>query len=111
MILTPRKAIRAKCLDCSCGHPSEVRDCRVKNCPLYPHRFGKRPKTDVVTPEDGLECYTAENQSIFQEESKNKVPPCVTTEQSRHTREAIPATGRIVVLYTIRLHNIKEVNL
>ena len=32
----------------------------------------------------------------------------MTTGQSRHTREPIPATGRIVVLYTIRLHNIKE---
>ena len=32
----------------------------------------------------------------------------MTTDQSRHTREPIPATGRIVVLYTIRLHNIKE---
>ena len=32
----------------------------------------------------------------------------MTTDQSRHTREPTPATGRIVVLYTIRLHNIKE---
>lgn len=65
MILTPRKAIRAKCLDCCCGHPSEVRDCTAKKCPLYPHRFGKRPKMEVVTPEDGMEIYTPENPHIL----------------------------------------------
>ena len=74
MILTPRKAIRAKCLDCCCGHPSEVRDCTAINCPLYPHRFGKRPKTDVTTPEDGMEIYTPENPLVFSAESKNKDP-------------------------------------
>ena len=44
--LTPVKAIRAKCLDCSCGQPKEVRLCCIKNCPLYPYRMGKRPKTE-----------------------------------------------------------------
>lgn len=42
-MLTPRKAIRAKCLDCCCGSANEVRLCPVQKCPLYPHRFGKRP--------------------------------------------------------------------
>ena len=74
MILTPRKAIRAKCLDCCCGHPSEVRDCTAKNCPLYPHRFGKRPKTGIVTPEDGMQCYTPETPHVFAAESKNEDP-------------------------------------
>lgn len=42
--MTPMKAIRAKCLDCSCGSAQEVRLCPVKDCPLYPYRFGKNPK-------------------------------------------------------------------
>lgn len=42
--LTPMKAIRAKCLDCSCQQPREVRLCTVKKCPLWPYRMGKRPK-------------------------------------------------------------------
>lgn len=42
-MLTPRKAIRAKCLDCCCGSANEVRLCTAESCPLYPHRFGKRP--------------------------------------------------------------------
>jgi hypothetical protein len=37
------KAIRAKCLDCSGGSPSEVADCLVKSCALYPLRIGKNP--------------------------------------------------------------------
>jgi hypothetical protein len=41
--LTPLKAIRAKCLDCSAGQPSEIRNCVITICPLYPYRFGKNP--------------------------------------------------------------------
>ena len=42
--LTPVKAIRAKCLECSNGQFKEVRLCPVKNCPLYEYRNGHRPK-------------------------------------------------------------------
>lgn len=42
--LTPMKAIRAKCLDCSSGSSNEVKLCPIKNCPLYIFRFGKNPK-------------------------------------------------------------------
>ena len=41
--LTPVKAIRAKCLDCCCGQPKEVRLCVIPDCPLYNYRFGKNP--------------------------------------------------------------------
>jgi hypothetical protein len=44
--LTPIKAIRAKCLDCSNHQPKEVRLCPVTNCPLWLYRMGKRPKSD-----------------------------------------------------------------
>ena len=42
-ILTPIKAIRAKCLDCMCGQAGEVRLCPIEDCALYPYRFGKNP--------------------------------------------------------------------
>lgn len=42
--LTPMKAIRKKCLDCSCGQVKEIRLCPVKSCPLYGYRDGHRPK-------------------------------------------------------------------
>ncbi len=41
--LTPLKAIRAKCLDCSAGSAHEVKHCVIPECPLYPFRFGKNP--------------------------------------------------------------------
>lgn len=39
----PVKAIRAYCLECSGGQPSEVKYCPVEKCPLYPFRLGKNP--------------------------------------------------------------------
>ncbi len=44
-VLTPVKAIRAKCLDCSGWQPSEVRQCTIKDCSLWPYRMGRRPDT------------------------------------------------------------------
>ncbi len=41
--LTPLKAIRAKCLDCSCGSTKAVRECPITDCPLYLYRMGKNP--------------------------------------------------------------------
>lgn len=40
---TPLRAIRAKCLDCSCGSANEVKLCPCTNCPLYPYRAGRNP--------------------------------------------------------------------
>jgi hypothetical protein len=34
------KAVKAKCLDCSCGHKQEVINCPIKSCPLYVYRLG-----------------------------------------------------------------------
>ena len=42
--LTPIKAIRAKCLDCSAGLKSEVKHCPMHACPLYPFRMGHNPR-------------------------------------------------------------------
>lgn len=48
MKLTPMKAIRRKCIDCSGGSSNEVKLCPVKNCPLYDYRFGKDPHRKKV---------------------------------------------------------------
>lgn len=42
-MLSPLKAIRAKCLDCMCDQPAEVRLCACKDCALYPYRMGHNP--------------------------------------------------------------------
>ena len=41
--LTPIKAIRAKCLECSGDNNAEVRNCVIPSCPLYPYRMGHNP--------------------------------------------------------------------
>lgn len=40
-LLTPIKAIRQKCLECSAWSQAEVRLCPAKDCALYPFRMGK----------------------------------------------------------------------
>lgn len=42
--LTPMRAIRAKCVECSGGSINEPKRCLVLSCPLYPYREGHRPK-------------------------------------------------------------------
>ena len=56
--ITPMKAIRLKCLDCSCGSNEEVKNCFAKKCPLYQFRFGykldengNRKKTRTLSEE------------------------------------------------------------
>ena len=63
--MTPMKAIRAKCLDCCCKQAKEVRLCPVKKCPLYPYRFGKRPKVDNDTNETTEGKKTLDGPNIF----------------------------------------------
>jgi len=41
--LTPLKAIRVYCIECSGGSLKEVRMCPHTNCTLYTYRFGKNP--------------------------------------------------------------------
>ncbi len=48
--LTPLKAIRAKCLECSGHHPKEVRFCTNTDCPLYFFRLGTNPNRRGVGP-------------------------------------------------------------
>ena len=50
--LTPMKAIRAKCLSCTCDQPKEVRLCPIVKCPLYVYRFGRRPNVEDLSVED-----------------------------------------------------------
>ena len=37
------QAIRRKCLDCSCFQPSEVRNCHLTTCDLWPYRLARDP--------------------------------------------------------------------
>ena len=50
--LTPLKAIRAKCMDCTAGQFIEIRLCTCTECPLYEYRMGKRPKGEESIAEE-----------------------------------------------------------
>lgn len=39
----PVKAIRLKCRDCSNNQLTEIENCAITACSLYPFRFGKNP--------------------------------------------------------------------
>ena len=41
--MTPLKAIREKCLDCTNNQPVEIRLCTIKKCALWPFRMGHNP--------------------------------------------------------------------
>ena len=40
---SPLRAVRLKCLDCTCNSPKEVEACPIKACPLWAFRFGRNP--------------------------------------------------------------------
>lgn len=54
-VLTPIKAIRAKCLDCMCFSATEVRKCSNRTCSLNPYRLGKRPSTGQADEDEGAD--------------------------------------------------------
>jgi hypothetical protein len=37
------RSIRAKCLDCSCYQPVEIKNCHLEGCALWPFRMGRDP--------------------------------------------------------------------
>lgn len=45
--LTPMKAIRYKCLECSNWSFKEIQLCPIKTCALYPYRLGKKDERDT----------------------------------------------------------------
>ncbi len=67
--MTPMKAIRAKCLECSNGQPKEVRLCPCKDCALYPYRMGHRPKSDEEPDEAAFEEKNEDSPIVLRRES------------------------------------------
>ena len=72
--LTPLKAIRLKCLDCSCDSIKEVNLCWDKKCPLYDFRHGKNPynkRTFRPSDETIRKMQEARKNNVF---NKGKIP-------------------------------------
>lgn len=45
--LTASKAIRAKCMDCTCQQQTAVRECAIVKCPLWRWRMGREQVDDL----------------------------------------------------------------
>ena len=43
MKITPLKAIKKHCLECSGYEKKQVRECAIKDCVLFPYRLGSNP--------------------------------------------------------------------
>lgn len=56
------QAIRQKCLDCSAGQPSEVRECPVTTCGLWPYRLGRDPEPSQTRGFAKSPVYTRESE-------------------------------------------------
>lgn len=41
--MSPLKALRLRCIDCSAGSSLEVRLCKAVSCPSWPFRLGRSP--------------------------------------------------------------------
>ena len=74
--LTPLKAIRAKCLECSGGSPKEVRFCPAEDCSLFPFRLGKNPHRKGIGSTQGLTVQKSrlESEKISKNEDLNDQP-------------------------------------
>ena len=54
--LTATKAIYAYCYECSNGIAEEIKNCLVKDCPLYNHNpYNRKPKKHFKLNSDALE--------------------------------------------------------
>ena len=56
-------AIRAKCVECSGGALSEVRDCPITKCALWPYRQGDDPNNKKTKARMEREAAAATNES------------------------------------------------
>ena len=71
--MTPMQAIKAKCLDCTCGQKLEVKECPITDCPLYDFRLGKSPnrKPRELT-EEQREAYRERGRRMAEARKKKK---------------------------------------
>lgn len=54
-------AIRAKCVECSGGALSEVRECPITKCALWPYRLGSDPNNKKTAKKLAAQAEEADN--------------------------------------------------
>jgi hypothetical protein len=71
--MTPLKAIRTKCFDCSYYQVTEIRLCEAIGCPLWPFRAGKHPWL-VEAKKTRLSEPVSEPGEAFEDEFSHQAP-------------------------------------
>lgn len=61
--MTPLKAIRLCCLECS-KSAAEVRACVIPKCPLYPFRLGRNPNIRLTAEQKAARAANLRKSSI-----------------------------------------------
>ncbi len=73
--LSPIKAIRAKCMDCSNNQPIEIKECPIQDCPLYYYRMGTDPslrgKRNTTAGVEALKKYRESQTTNKRKEAQN----------------------------------------
>ena len=71
--LTPLRAVKAWCRDCSGFQPKEVRLCPSSDCPLYQYRMGRNPRRrrQTVNPVGLVPELNSETNDFHKEEAPN----------------------------------------
>lgn len=49
-LLSLRRAVRMKCIECNCGDRSAAKECAITTCALYPYRAGRNPRPRAARP-------------------------------------------------------------
>ena len=52
--ISPLRALRLRCIDCSGDSANEVRLCTAVQCPAWPFRMGKNPWRSPVARREGI---------------------------------------------------------
>ena len=76
--MTPTKAIRKKCKDCTGGQCLEIKYCPILNCPLWAFRFGKNPnisknRKNPLINKEFFKGFENKSSSIIKEALKKKL--------------------------------------
>lgn len=73
--MSPMKAIRRKCLDCSAGQQIEVKLCQAVTCPLWSFRAGRHPYTKTRLQEADPDARASDGPQLPANPSPSRIGP------------------------------------
>ena len=87
--VSPLKAIRAKCLDCSCYQLNEIRLCEATGCALWPFRAGLSTPGSWKLRKPAATDAGFRQETAFQDEAPTAIPIPGRTPGNRDTARGL----------------------